>query len=793
MQVVGANKPFTVDEVAALNALNPGGMRLPHQAIDGLALAASLRLGQESKQLSLPISLKKNGALPAAGNNPLRPSPASDTTAATPHSGAQAVSDDGVQWLMIQKSFGPVHFERVGIAYRDNTITGLLDAALSTGGLTIDLDGLSVTSPLTKFAPTFALRGLGIDYRNGSLEIGGAFLKRTMHEGGSTYTSFAGLATLRTPQVSLSAIGSYALQNGHPSLFIYAVLDYPFGGLSFFYVTGLAAGFGYNRALTIPTIEHVASFPLVQQALSQEQNGDQVQALPTDQQQQQALLTARLEALEGYIPRAVGEHFLAIGLRFTSFKTITSFALLTVKFGKALEFDLLGLSTLKVPEVAEAQLALQATFHPDGGVLGVRAQLTSTSYLLSHACHLTGGFAFYSWFKDQPPVGNTTIRGGDFVLTLGGYHPTYDPPAHYPRVPRLGFNWQVNESLQLKGDAYYAMTPHALMAGGHLEATWHKDQLKAWFTAGADFLMSWQPYHYDARLYVDLGASYTFDLFGSHTISMDLGADLHLWGPEFSGEATIHWWIISFTVSFGSGASTGLAPIQWPDFKVAFLPEANQMCGIAVQQGLLRQMQEGGEERWIVNPKEFVLVTNAVIPSTEARKGEGAETIDVPTTALAVRPVGVESAQSTHTITIKKNESPQEEFFTYKPVWKAMPAALWGTPQFTDDTKRFLQLPDIHDQQTLIEATLAGFEIRPRTLTEPGQTEPFDPQCYETELIPDAFAWEDWALPETDLQGEDAWKAAMGNIDPGVLTSRDSVLTALGFANTDRGFGAGLS
>jgi hypothetical protein len=791
VQVVGAKTPFSVDEVTALNALNPGGLQLPPKAIAGLALAASLRLGQESKQLSLPIGLKKNEAQLAAGNNPLEPSTASDTIAATPHSGAQAVSDDGVQWLLLQKSFGPVHFERVGIAYKDNLITGLLDAALSVGGLTIALDGLSVTSPLTKFTPTFDLRGLGIDYRNDPLEIGGAFLKQTMKEGENTYTSFAGLAVLRTQLLSLSAIGSYALKDGHPSLFIYAVLDYPLGGPSFFFVTGLAAGFGYNRALIMPTIEQVESFPLVQQATSSGPSGNPKDwrpppPLPTDQTQQQALLTARLEALEGSIPRAVGEHFLAIGLRFTSFQRINSFALLMVKFGKELEFDLLGMSTLEVPDVAYAQLALKATFNPTAGLLEVRAQLTPNSYLLSQACHLTGGFAFYTWFQDQPPVGNSTIRGGDFVLTLGGYHPTYDPPAHYPRVPRLGFNWQVDPYLQLKGDAYYAMTPHVLMAGGHLEATWHKDQLKAWFMAGADFVISWQPYHYDAHLYVDLGASYTFDLFGSHTITVDLGADLHLWGPEFAGEATIHWWIISFTVHFGSGASTGLTPIQWEAFKTAFLPAPDHICGIAVQQGLMRQtkIEQNGkeEEYWIVNPKDFVLVTNSVIPSTEAYLSTNK--IDVQATAPAVRPAGVEKFTSKHTITITNKKNGAPVLLDCTPVLKAMPAALWGAPQFTDPTKAFLQPPDVHDPQPLIEHTLAGFEIRPPDPAQPEQTKPFAPKFYETERIPEAFAWEDWTLPEADLQGTDAWDAATGLLDASSLRTKNSVLQALGFVNT---------
>ena len=132
----------------------------------------------------------------------------------------------------------------------------------------------------------------------GPLEIAGSFLKQTRQEGGAAYTSFAGLAVLRTRQLSLSAIGSYALKDGHPSLFIYAVLDYPLGGPSFFYVTGLAAGFGYNRGLTIPAIDQVEAFPLIQAAGSG-QKGSRVPSLPAGQKQQQELLTAQARGAGG--------------------------------------------------------------------------------------------------------------------------------------------------------------------------------------------------------------------------------------------------------------------------------------------------------------------------------------------------------------------------------------------------------------------------------------------------------------------------------------------------------------
>jgi hypothetical protein len=788
VQVVDATGTVEVKEVDALAALNPGGLKLPRRRIDGLALAASLRLGQESRQLSLPIGVKTNSS--AKGNGSAKENGLVDSSGQTsdvtvdntPHSSAQAVGADEVQWVTIQKSFGPIHFERVGIAYANGEITGLLDAALSVGGLTIALDGLSVTSKLTKFEPTFSLRGLGIDYHNGPLEIGGAFLERTITDIEGTHTEFAGEAVLRTEQLSLSAIGSYALKDGHPSLFVYAVLDYPLGGPAFFFVTGLAAGFGYNRSLTIPTLEQVQSFPLVTQALP----GRQTQPL-----------TKRLEELEGYLPRAVGEHFLAVGLHFTSFKKIDSFALLTVKFGKELEFDLLGLSTLDQPEVARAQLALKATFKPHDGILAVRAQLAPDSYVLSQRCHLMGGAAFYSWFKDHPRE-KPQISGGDFVLTLGGYHPGYTPPAHYPHVPRLGFNWQVDEHLQLKGDAYYAMTPHALMAGGHLEATWQKDQLRAWFRAAMDFLINWQPYHYEAHVYVELGASYTYNFFGSHTVTADVGADLHLWGPELSGTATIHWWIIAVTVGFGKEAPAGIKPIDWKDFKTEFLPpdpekKPEQICGIAVQQGLIRQMDK--DKRWILNPKDFVLVTNSVIPSSEARKGPTrSETqgtpIDVQATAPAVRPMGLKQIQSTHTITITKNGSNDPVQVDYIPVYKAVPAALWGKPDFDAERKDFLRplkVEDVNDHKKgLVENTLAGFEIRPHR-AQPEKTPPFEPRLYATELVPDAFAWEDGKAPQAAdthiLKGRKAWDAAKGEIDARILQTRNAVLQALGLAN----------
>ena len=82
----------------------------------------------------------------------------------------------------------------------------------------------------------------------------------------------------------------------------------------------------------------------------------------------------------------------------------------------------------------------------------------SRALSLTEDCRLTGGFAFFFWFDE-----------GQFVLTLGGYHPSFVRPPEFPVVPRLGFHWAVSDAVVVKGEAYFALTSSCVMAGGRLE------------------------------------------------------------------------------------------------------------------------------------------------------------------------------------------------------------------------------------------------------------------------------------------------------------------------------------
>jgi len=706
LQILATKADFTAPELQALNTLyTDGGIKLPTTDINQrLDLIPSLQFGSEIQQLELPITINKQtgqieGTTPPRDNN-LSPPVVTPSSTPTPIS-------DSTKWFTLQKSLGPVHFQRIGLKYQDSKIWVLLDASLNLAGLSLSLDGLAVNSPLNQFDPKFDLKGIGIDYKGSdTLEIGGAFL-RTTRNGIDEYNGAAVIKfNVKAKTLNLSAIGSYAYFQGHPSLFIYAILDYPIGGPSFFFVTGLAAGFGYNRALKVPTIDQVATFPLVAEAV----NPPPAEGSNSDQA---ARLTGELTKLRDYIPPETGQIFLAIGIKFTSFKLIDSFLLLTVAFGNRFELNILGLATLiappnvgaGVPPVAQVQLAIKASFLPAEGFIGVIAQLTPNSYILSQACHLTGGFAFYGWFAPN-------VHEGDFVLTLGGYHPLFKVPDHYPKVPRLGLNWQVSSELYIKADAYFALTPSAIMAGGHLQATWNSGPLSAWFNAGADFLMSWKPYHYDISIYIDMGVSYTFQFFGTQHITVQLGADLHIWGPEFTGIAHIHLWIISFDVSFGSSASQAPTAIDWNEFKTSFLPAADAICTIAVKEGLVRKVnQDDKTDLGNINPKDFCLVANSVIPIKTCNVNLNTQEIN---TQFGIGSMAVTASEliSELTITINKNgttlnSTEFDEDFACTPLFKKVPVALWGESL----------TPSLNGNQ-FIENTLSGLEIKPKKQPE---------------------------------------------------------------------------
>ncbi len=795
LRLLVAEAGWTAAAVDALVAALPQGVA-PVALADGetelpkLSLRAQIRLGDELLCLP-PFGVEARPHAEVA-------SQVGPQTQALPVQ-ADPAAPGGVHWVEVGKAVGPIHLRRLGLGV--DAVAGTLDieidSSLVMGPVTFSLDGLGVQTPLDRFEPRFRLRGLGLEVRAGEVEVEGALLMVESDLPGGE-PSFVGAALVKTKTLSLSALGAFGELNGHKSLFVYAVLDYPLGGPSFFFVTGLAAGFGYNRRLILPEIDDVASFPLVADAVA----GAGAAALPSGD-----ALMDKLASVQRYVPASVGDYFLAVGVKFTSFKLVESFVLLSVSFGNRFEIDLLGLSTLVTPPpesgqtpLAVVQVALKGRFAPAEGFLGIEARITSASFILSRDCHLSGGFAFSSWFSGE--------HAGDFALTLGGYHPLFHAPSHYPQVPRLAFHWQVCPEVEIKGDAYYALTGQALMAGGHLEATYRSGNLSAWFRAGADFLVAWKPYHYDASMYVSIGASYTYTFLGTHHIQVEVGADVHLWGPEFAGTAHIDLTIVSFTVAFGDQGKPKVQHQTWGEFATSFLPEESDICAISCRSGLVRSIPSPRSEGpdWVVSAEELCLELSTQVPVKELRilvededAAAGSPALwrsmePSPLPALGVSPVGTAATEFTSRVdVVVRRGGALVTGLRASPVRKRVPKAMWGPP-LSEET-----LAPSLEAESLIPGALAGVALRPARGAPANGSRPVSREdlAYDTVAVrDDHLRWDPCLCADAALVDDPAERArvlALVLDDEAVARRRLEVLAALGLEPSSIRVGAGLA
>ncbi len=644
LQVILSGGQVSPDTARSVNPLVPAGY--PAFPVTGtaspVALSAILRFGAETIPVVLGVPAQADGASTAAttvvGAPATPPAPGTGGVVAVP-----PAASDGTAWFAVQKVFGPVTVERVGVRYADEAVQIFLDAFLTMAGVSLSLQGASVRSPITGFSPVYELRGLGVGYSNPPLTIAGDFAQVTP-AAGATF-QYDGAVIIALPQWGITAYGSYTLAGGEPSLFVFLRVSGGIGGPPAFFITGLAGGFGYNSAVRIPAPDAVADFPLVG-GLSNAALLGGPGATPL------AALAALSGGANPWITHAPGQNWLAVGVSFTTYRVLDSTALLLVEFGNELTAALLGISTARFPAspaqppYAQIQLQLLALLRPRDGFLGITAMLTRNSFLIDPACVLTGGFAFYVWFDPSP-------QAGDFVVVLGGYHPSFVPPPYYPAVPRLGFSWSLGAAVSISGTAYFALTPAGIMAGGALDIRYHDGSLSAWFTAHADFLVTWSPFHFSVTIGVSIGVSYTMNLwFTTTTIHLEAGADLALWGPPTGGTVRVRLWVISFTVAFGALPSPNQVPLNWQQFQELLPP--GSATTITCTGGLTAQQTANAAQAaapstttgtaapapWLVLGEGFSCTVRSAVPSTRLFLGSKATTPFATGSPVSIRPMG---------------------------------------------------------------------------------------------------------------------------------------------------------
>ena len=633
----------------------------------------------------------------------------------------------GPWWLVVQRELGPLYLERIGF---DTRTTGgtisrlqlLFDGRVSLFGMTAAVDQLSLTwnggdvFDISRWSAD--LNGLAVSADMGGVVIAGGLLKDA--SGG-----YLGMLLGRFGTYGLTLYGGYALIDGDPSFFIFGALNGPIGGPPAFFLTGIGAGLGINRQLRVPDdFAGFTDYPFIKALDSAATVSN-----PMDE----------LQRLNDYFRPQPGQFWVAAGISFTCFALVDGIAVVAVAFGSdGIDINLLGLARMALPRpqvaIVSIELGLIARFSTREGIFSIRAQLTENSWLLYEDVRLTGGFAFVVWWKGP-------LRG-QFVLTIGGYHPRFHRDG-YPEVPRVGLMWQVTSEIVIKGGAYFALTSEALMAG--LEVTVSADFGWAWVRIefGANGIVYFDPFWFEVEVYARISAGIKIKTFlGTIRFSLSTGASLLVHGPDFGGEATIEIGPCSITVPFGSETKRRGAAIDWPAFVTKYLEDgegggARALSAITGLGTLTRkagqnkgESADGSTARPFEVLGEFQMAVTSTIPVLSVQLGAspGVLSVSVPqplrpdnaVTAMGLSPMDSGGLTSALTLTLTgltdepgvktladgvlKAQRPHVTIDT-----DAFPIGVWGEPSA-------LPIPNIPTGDVIFAMNRIRFDFKNRTL-----------------------------------------------------------------------------
>ncbi|MFD7736711.1 DUF6603 domain-containing protein [Streptomyces sp. MJM8645] len=618
----------------------------------------------------------------------------------------------------LDQVFGPVRIRRVSLGYAKGRLFVAFDATLTLGPVALDMIGLGLAVD-QDFTVTPVLAGSGVRIAIPPLKVTGVLEVR---QDPAYEVYIAGLVAVEAGFFAMQAAGSYARsRGGWASVFLFGEVAAKGGVALFgppaFTVTGLSGGFGVNSSVRVPRIEELPEFPLIARL------DGRPEATPQE----------ILNALTDWVRPADGQYWGAIGVQFTTFKFIDTKALALVEFGRELNVMLLGRTSITFPRNAapgkkvhaRLDLDLKLAYQQSQGLLSLDVAVGAGSFIFDPACRLTGGIAVYVWTAGS--------RAGDFVLSVGGYHPRFKVPAHYPRPARLGFTWSPDSKIMVKAEGYTALTPGAFMIGGRLAATYTSGLLSAWFTAYLDVLIQWKPFYLDMALGISIGVAFTIKVwFVKVRVSISVGINLALWTPPFGGRVTVKVWFISFSFDIGSKREP-LPAAEWSEVR-AQLPAP---LAITPEKGLLADVDAGElaarravEAPLLVSRDGFVFTTESALPATHVYLND--DLVGSADPAIAIRPMRKTAVTSEHRVTLWRNngDKPFDPVnWTITVLRKDAARALWGAP---------LNKPgDALDEDTLLPRRLSGlrFEIPGPKLDPKAATGPITSRALGTEKV----------------------------------------------------------
>jgi hypothetical protein len=291
--------------------------------------------------------------------------------------------------------------------------------------------------------------------------------------------------------------------------------------------------------------------------------------------------------------------------------------LITLQLGLIIELPdpvriaILGVLRCLLPDEEFKLLSLQVNFL---GVIDFEKKYISfdaslyDSKLLTFT--LTGDMALrLSWGSD--PV---------FVLSVGGFHPSYEPPANLGLgdMERLSINLFSGNNPRLRIENYFAVTSNTAQFGANGQLYVSKAGFDVEGYIGFDVLFQFSPFYFIAQISASLSVSYE----GEDILSIHLSLSLD--GPtpwHAKGKASFSFLVFDVTVSisetFGDAKNTVLAPVDvWPLLEAALKEKANWQAEIPSGSNLLVTLKtiEADDDTIIAHPCGILNISQKLVP-----------------------------------------------------------------------------------------------------------------------------------------------------------------------------------
>jgi hypothetical protein len=152
----------------------------------------------------------------------------------------------------------------------------------------------------------------------------------------------------------------------------------------------------------------------------------------------------------------------------------------------------------------------------------------------------------------------------NFVLSVGGFHPQFNPPPlPFPAPQRISIDL-INESFaRIHADGYFAVTTNTVQFGTHSDFFFGFSACSVSGSSGFDALIQFSPFHFIA----EISTQFSVQVFGIGVYGV--GIDVLLSGPgpwHVHGTASLSFFFFSIDIgidfTWGDDPNTTLPPVQ---------------------------------------------------------------------------------------------------------------------------------------------------------------------------------------------------------------------------------------